>query len=72
MEELLHLRISSVSATSESVSIAEKSVEDNEESKIKSIFIGSKHLKPLIFLHNVYILFSNYVCILKFSVTVNF
>ena len=70
VEELLHIRISSLSATSESVSIAEESVEGNEESKIKSIFIGSKHLKPLIFLRNFYILFSNYVCI-KFSVTVN-
>ena len=33
-----------------SVSVTEKIVEENEESKvIKSILLGSEHLKPLIF-----------------------
>ena len=33
---------------------AEKIVEDNEESKIESIFTDSEHPKPLIFLDNIY------------------
>ena len=43
---------SSASDMSESVPVIEKIVEDNEKSDIKSIFAGSEHPKPLIFLHN--------------------
>ena len=45
--------VSSVSVTSESVSITEKIAEDSEENKIDSIRTDSKHPKPLIFLHSI-------------------
>ena len=38
--------VSSASASSESVSVTEKNVEDNEESEIESILAGSKHQSP--------------------------
>ena len=45
--------VSSESITSESVHVTEKIVEDNEESKIDRIFMGSKHPKHLIFCHKI-------------------
>ena len=45
----------STSATSESVSITKQIAEGNEEIKTESIFAGSGHLKPLIFLHNLFV-----------------
>ena len=49
--------VSSACDTSESVSLTEKIIEDNEVSEVESIlkaFPGSEHLKPLIFHHSNY------------------
>ena len=43
-----------VSSSSATEVTTAKTVEGNEESKIESIFAGTEHPKPLIFLHNIY------------------
>ena len=44
--------VSSISAKNESLLVTELIVDDNEESEIEHVLAGSKHQKPLIFLHS--------------------